>query len=57
VGTTAFGGGGFTAVLWRIVSSRRFAPVDNPLALQRIHSAEWLLSGEPLKESIFSWVR
>jgi len=31
------------------------APVDNPSASQRICSAEWLLSGEPFKESIFSW--
>jgi hypothetical protein len=30
------------------------APVDNPLASQRVCSAEWLLSGEPFKESIFS---
>jgi hypothetical protein len=31
------------------------APVDNPSASQRVCSAEWLLSGESLKESIFSW--
>jgi hypothetical protein len=31
------------------------APVDNPSASQRVCSAEWLLSDEPFKESIFSW--
>jgi hypothetical protein len=31
------------------------APVDNPLASQRVCSAEWLLYGEPFKEYIFSW--
>jgi hypothetical protein len=29
------------------------APVDNPSASQRVCSAEWPLSGEPIKESIF----
>jgi hypothetical protein len=31
------------------------ASVDNSSASQRVCSAEWLLSGEPFKESIFSW--
>jgi hypothetical protein len=30
------------------------APIDNPSASQRVCSAEWLLSGEPFKESTFS---
>ena len=29
------------------------APVDNPSASQRVCIAEWPLSGEPFKESIF----
>jgi hypothetical protein len=29
------------------------ASVDNPSASQRVCSAEWPLSGEPFKESIF----
>jgi hypothetical protein len=33
------------------------APVDNPSALQRICSVEWLFSGEPFKEPIFFWGR
>ena len=33
------------------------ALIDNPSALQRVCSAEWLLSSEPFKESIFSWSR
>ena len=33
------------------------ALVDNPSASQRVCSAEWLLSGEPFKESTFSWSR
>ena len=31
------------------------APVANPSVSQRVCSTEWLLSGEPFKESIFSW--
>jgi hypothetical protein len=31
------------------------ALVHNPSASQRVCSAEWLLSGEPFKQSIFSW--
>jgi hypothetical protein len=31
------------------------APVGNPSASQRVCSAEWPLSREPFKESIFSW--
>ena len=33
------------------------APVDNPSASQRVCIAEWPLSGEPFKESIFFWNR
>ena len=33
------------------------APVDNPSASQRVCSADWPLSGEPFKESIFFWSR
>jgi hypothetical protein len=56
VGTTAFGGGGFKpcAVKTSIDGPSANAPVDNPLASQRVCSAEWLLSGEPFNESIFS---
>ena len=33
------------------------ASVDNPSASQGVCSGEWLLSGEPFKEYIFSWGR
>ena len=33
------------------------APVDNPSASQRVCSDEWVLSGEPFNESIFSCSR
>jgi hypothetical protein len=33
------------------------APVDNRSVSQHVCSAEWLLSGEPFKESIFFWSR
>ena len=32
-------------------------PVDNPSVSQRVCSAEFLLSGKPFKESIFTWSR
>jgi hypothetical protein len=71
--TTAFGGAGVTVWgcfslnckldLYGSVAKTSVegpsanASVDNASASQRVCSAEWPLSGEPFKESIFFWNR